>query len=186
MGESDESVWQRVVAGDGRSYGLIWDRHQSRVTRHLRLSGSDWADAEDLTAAVFLELWRRRSAVRFVDGSVLPWLIVTAQNTHRNAQRATRRYRAFLASLPEADPVPDHADRIAEFDDARLVRLRSMLANARPADARLLAMTSVEGFTVREAAAVLGLSESAAKMRLTRLRQRLSTALEPAIEGDTP
>ena len=112
--------------------------------------------------------------------------MVTAQNTHRNAQRATRRYRAFLASLPEADSVPDHADRIAEFDDARLVRLREMLADARPADARLLAMTSLEGFTIREAAVVLGLSESAGEdAPLARLRRRLSTALEPAIEGDT-
>jgi RNA polymerase sigma factor (sigma-70 family) len=163
---------------------MIWDRHRDRVLRHLQLSGNTHADAEDLTAMVFLELWRRRNVVRFVDGSLLPWLIVTAQNVHRNAQRAQRRYRAFLASLPEPEHTPDHAERFAEFDDAQLIRLRGMLAGARPADARLLAMTSLEGFTVREAAEALGLSESAARMRLSRLRQRLSTALTPTTEGE--
>lgn len=119
-----------------------------------------------------------------MDGSLLPWLIVTAQNVHRNAQRATRRYRAFLANLPSPEPAPDHADVFAEFDDPRVVRLRSLLANARRDDARLLAMTSLEGFTIREAATVLGVSESAAKMRLSRLRQRLTTALAPISEGE--
>jgi len=174
-----------VVAGDARDYGVIWDRHRDRVLRHLRLNGSTLVDAEDLTAATFLELWRRRSDVRFVDGSLLPWLIVTAQNTHRNAQRAHRRYRVFLASLPEPEHTPDHADLFAEFDDARLVRLRRLLAESRPADARLLAMTSLEGFSVREAAAVLAISESAAKMRLSRLRQRLATVLASIAEGET-
>jgi RNA polymerase sigma factor (sigma-70 family) len=148
------------------------------------LSGSNPVDADDLAAVTFLELWRRRREVRFVDGSLLPWLIVTAQNVHRNAQRATRRYRAFLANLPSPEPAPDHADVFAEFDDPRVVRLRSLLANARRDDARLLAMTSLEGFTIREAATVLGVSESAAKMRLSRLRQRLTTALAPISEGE--
>ena len=186
MDDSDEVVWRRVVEGNARDYGLIWDRHRDRVIRHLRLSGSTLVDADDLAAVTFLELWRRRADVRFVDESLLPWLIVTAQNVHRNAQRAHRRYRTFLASLPEPEHAPDPADQFAEFDSSRLVRLRALLADARPADARLLAMTSLEGFTIREAAAALGVSESAAKMRLSRLRRRLSSSLAPITEGETP
>ncbi|WP_396133584.1 RNA polymerase sigma factor [Arthrobacter sp. 1088] len=45
-------------------------------------------DAEDATAAAFLELWRRREGVRLVDGSILPWLLVTTTNTARNLQRS--------------------------------------------------------------------------------------------------
>lgn len=75
-----------------------------------------------------------------VDGSALPWLIVTAQNVTRNAARIAMRA-------------------------------------CRPVDASLLAMTSLEGFTVKEAAAVLNISESAAKMRLTRLRAHLRAAV---------
>ena len=184
--DSDETVWRRVTDGDARAYGVVWDRHRDRVFRHLVARGTTRADAEDLTAVVFLELWRRRGAVRFVDGSLVPWLIVTAQNVTRNARRGRRRYQAFLAALPLPDPEPDPAERIADRDDVRTGRLRAELAAARPVDARLLAMTAVEGFTVSEAASVLGLSESAAKMRLSRLRARLATAIDtrPLTEGD--
>ena len=183
--DSDDAVWRRVASGDPRAYGVIWDRHRDRVFRHLIVRGNGIAEAEDLTAVVFLELWRKRGAVRFVDGSLLPWLIVTAQNVLSNADRAQRRHRRFLAALPAPPSVPDHAERIAEEDDERAVRLRAALATARPADARLLAMTAIEGFTVREAASALGLTESAAKMRLSRLRADLRTAVDarPLMEG---
>ncbi|WP_415074598.1 sigma factor-like helix-turn-helix DNA-binding protein [Microbacterium sp.] len=39
-------------------------------------------------------------------------------------------------------------------------------------------MTALEGFTVREAAAALGISEPAAKMRLSRLRTRIVAAVD--------
>jgi RNA polymerase sigma-70 factor (ECF subfamily) len=177
--DSDDAVWHRVVSGDARAYGEIWDRHRDRVFRHLIVRGNGALEAEDLTAVVFLELWRRRGAVRFVDGSLLPWLIVTAQNVLRNADRAQRRHRRFLAALPPPADTPDHAERIADENDERIARLRSAIAAARPADARLLAMTAVEGFTVREAASALGITESAAKMRLSRLRADLRAQVGP-------
>lgn len=183
--DSDDAVWRRVAAGEARAYGVIWDRHRDRVFRHLLARGNGAADAEDLTAVVFLELWRKRGAVRFVDGSLLPWLIVTAQNVLRNADRAQRRYRRFLSALPEPVDTPDHAERIAELNDERIVRLRTAIAAAKPADARLLAMTALEGLTVREAALALGLTESAAKMRLSRLRADLRSSVDahPLLEG---
>lgn len=185
--ESDERVWRLVLSGDSRRYGAIWDRHRDRVFRHLIACGNTASSAEDLTAATFLELWRRRGAVRFVDGSLLPWLIVTAQNVSRNAARATRRYERFLAALPAPPIVPDPADAIADREDENLISLRAAIAAARPADATLLAMTALEGLTTREAATALGLSESAAKMRLSRLRARLRTAVtaQPLSERGT-
>ena len=178
-------MWHLVLAGDSRRFGIVWDRHHDRVFRHLIASGNTASGAEDLTAAAFLELWRRRGAVRFVDGSLLPWLIVTAQNVSRNAARAKRRYERFLAALPAPSVTPDPADLIADRDHEHLITLREAIAAARPDDATLLAMTALEGFTIREAAAALGLTESAAKMRLTRLRRRLKTAVtsQPLSEG---
>ncbi|WP_404430934.1 sigma-70 family RNA polymerase sigma factor [Microbacterium lacus] len=183
--DSDEEVWTLVLSGDSRHYGAIWDRHRDRVFWHLMAVGNTASTAEDLTATTFLELWRRRRAVRFVDGSLLPWLIVTARNVSRNAARATRRYERFLSVLPAPTVVPDPADRIADRDDEHLIALRAAMAAARPTDATLLAMTALEGFTIHEAASVLGLSESAAKMRLSRLRAQLRTAVttQPLPEG---
>ncbi|MFT3798242.1 RNA polymerase sigma factor [Microbacterium sp.] len=183
MDETDEGIWARVVAGDARAFGVLWDRHHTRVFRHLRGQGLPPMDADDLTAATFLELWRKRRGIRFVDGSALPWIIVTARNLARNAARARRRYERFLAALPAPEPHTDVADR-HDVDD-RTAAIRLALADAKPMDADLLAMTALEGFTLREAAAALGLSESAAKMRLSRLRARLRASVAPSGTGAT-
>lgn len=115
---------------------------------------------------------------------MLPWLIVTARNCARNASRAQRRYRRVLASLPPAPHVPDHAEQLADADDPRRVRLRSEVAKLRPKDAQLIALTMGEGFTVREAATAVGTTEAAAKMRLSRIRKRLSGAITTSILGE--
>lgn len=186
--ETDAALWARVLSGDSRAFGGVWDRHRDRVFRHLIGAGSTPHDAEDLAAAAFLELWRRRDKVRFVDGSVLPWLLVTAHNVFRNADRARRRYHALLERLPPAEHAADPADIVAERDTWRARFVREVMAAARPADRDLAMLTAVEGFTVREAAQALGLTEGAAKMRLSRLRTRLDQAARAAAltEGGTP
>ncbi len=123
MDDSDEAVWSRVRAGDSRTFGVIWDRHHARVFRHLMAGGFPRTDAEDLVAVTFLELWRKRRSVRFVEGSLLPWLIVTARNVARNAARSQRRYERFLAALPAPTPIPDHAGR-HEVDDRTAAPVR--------------------------------------------------------------
>ncbi|HWL01688.1 MAG TPA: RNA polymerase sigma factor [Microbacteriaceae bacterium] len=174
--DTDELTWAAVLAGDARSFGLIWDRHHARVERHLIGLGCPMAEVEDLAAITFLELWRKRVAVRFVDGSLLPWLLVTACNVHRNAARGRARYRALLARLPLPEPAPDPGELAAEQDTAQTRRVRETLAASRPADRSLVALTALEGYTVTEAAAALGLTESAARMRLSRMRARLRAA----------
>lgn len=184
---SDEVIWNRVLAGESRAFGLVWDRHRDRVYRHLLTSGQQPADAEDLSAVAFLELWRRRASVRFVDGSLLPWLIVTARNVTLNAVRSRRRYARLLASLPPSEHASDPAREIADRDAADQL-LNAALSDARPVDGHLLAMTALDGFSIRETAMALGMSESAARTRLSRFRARLREVItrETQVEGGTP
>jgi RNA polymerase sigma factor (sigma-70 family) len=161
---SDAEVLAAAVAGDARAFGELWDRHRDRVFGHaLRLTAVR-ADAEDATAVAFLEAWRKRSAIRDVDGSILPWLLVTTTNVCRNLQRASRRYRAALDALPRSrDPQEPTA---SDLD------LRRALAALPAVDQRLVALT-IEGYSTAEAAAALGLSPGAARTRLSRARARL-------------
>lgn len=62
-----EAVWDAVLAGDSRTFGVLYDRHRDRVFRHALRQFSEPVEAEDLTAIAFLELWRRRASARFVD-----------------------------------------------------------------------------------------------------------------------
>lgn len=180
-GFSDASDWSAAMAGDGEAFGRIFDRHQTRVYRHsLRLTG-EVHDAEDVLAAAFLELWRRRSAVRIVDGSVLPWLLVTTNNLCLNRGRSLRRYRAFLAGLPHQEPGNVDAETAAlsradlDIDPRLLAEIRRMA----PMDQQLLALVALEDLPLRQAAAALGVSEQAARSRWQRIRRRLADNATP-------
>jgi RNA polymerase sigma-70 factor (ECF subfamily) len=180
---TDEAIWARVVAGEAREFGDIWDRHCDRVLAYLvRLTGSK-EDAEDLTAITFLELWRGRGRVRFVDGSLLPWLMVTARHVHSNAARSRRRHRAMLAKLPPATSTSP----LEPLVDPRTELVAGILGSCRGPDKDLMLLTAVEGFTVAEAAKALGMSEPAARMRLSRLRTTIRSAVTAAtsLEGGT-
>jgi RNA polymerase sigma factor (sigma-70 family) len=189
--ENDEWLWSRSLAGDGRAFGGLFDRYRNAVFRHAcRLAGTR-QDAEDLVASAFLELWRRRSKVQLVDGSVLPWLLVTTTNLGRNFARAQRRHRHFLGRLPRVEDHPDTAE-IAFGGHGLGVdnRLRAGLLALRKMDAQLFALVALEGYPVGAAAGLLGLSESAARTRLHRVRASLRAQLggdavtkKPGIQG---
>lgn len=98
---------------------------------------------------------------------------------------ARRRYRRFLATLPAAEDTPDHTESFLSHRDPRTAQVVAEIGRARQADAVLLSLTALEGFTVREAAAAVGISEPAARMRLSRFRTQLRTSAEArVIEGE--
>lgn len=185
----DGGLWERSLQGEGDAFGLLFDRHRDRVFRHAyRLSGQRH-DAEDILSMAFLELWRRRLKVRLVDGSVLPWLLVTTTNVARNSKRAAFRYRRLLDSLPRGDEIANASDDF--FLQAEMDRDAAKgLATLNKEDLQLVSLVVFEEYTIAAAAAVLGLTPAAAKSRLHRARQRMKTAINgalqpaPALEGD--
>lgn len=166
--------WSLAREGDAQAFAAVFDLHRDRVFRHaLRLLGS-WSDAEDIAASAFLELFRRRNDVRLVNGSVLPWLLVTTSNLARNATRARRRHRDFLARLPRpSEQASSEWPMSVDLDPDLLLALRDLPSE----DMALLVLVALEDFTIPDAAAAMGLSASAAKTRLHRARLRIRRSL---------
>lgn len=179
--QTDEAeLWRRGLGGDAGAFGAIFDRHKDRVFRHAYRLLADRHDAEDATATAFLELWRRRTAVRVVDGSLLPWLLVTVGHAASNLSRSTARYRRLLDRLPRGEHTPagDAAvdERLAPFGEELHEGWRRLGA----VDRDLAALVILEGYPVREAAEALGLTPGAAKTRLSRVKARLRAQLVPS------
>ncbi|MET3175956.1 UNVERIFIED_ORG: RNA polymerase sigma factor (sigma-70 family) [Arthrobacter sp. UYCu721] len=172
---TDEVLWKLVVNGDGEAFGALFDRHRDRVLRHaLRVVGSGHA-AEDVTAMVFYEAWRRREYVRMVNGSIVAWLLVTANNTIRNDLRQRRRYKNFLNRLPAPAHSPDIAEAFADEDQQEFeaITLDQAFARLRQADRNVLTLCVVEEMSIRDAATALGIPEGTVKSRLNRAKARL-------------
>jgi RNA polymerase sigma-70 factor (ECF subfamily) len=168
---NDESDWADARRGDGEAFGRIFDRHRHRVFRHGYRLVAVTADADDIVSIAFLEAWRRADAVRFVDGSMLPWLLVTATNSARNLARSGRRYRTMLNRLP----VYRHdGDR---FTDAFDTEARDALRSLSAADQRILTLCVLEDLPDKDAALVLGIPVGTVKSRLSRAKARLASSL---------
>ncbi|MDQ1128022.1 RNA polymerase sigma factor [Microbacterium sp. SORGH_AS_0888] len=174
MGDDDAALWARVRAGDESALGALFDRYESRLFRHACRLLSEREDAKDAVAIAFFELWRRRSSVRVVDGSPLPWLLVTLANACRNLERSARRYRALLHRTPAAGevPAPSAGDETG---------VMAALAQLPAAERSVVVLVVLEGYAERETAEALGIPAGTVKSRLARAKSRLReemTAME--------
>jgi RNA polymerase sigma-70 factor (ECF subfamily) len=184
--DDEGTDWEASLANDANAFVSIFNRHRNRVYRHALRMTANAHDAEDVTATAFLELWRRRKTVRLVDGSVLPWLLVTTTNQARNLTRSLRRYRALLASLPRSNDMRSAEDEaLQRIEETRITaHVRDALHSLTPSDAALIALTALEHYSNAEAAAALGISEGAARTRLHRARARMAAVVGPRAGAD--
>jgi RNA polymerase sigma factor (sigma-70 family) len=184
MSVSDEEAWADALAGRGHAFGEVFDRHRARLYRHSRGLAPSWSDADDVVAVTFLEAWRKRDNIQFVDGSMLPWLLRTATFTANNLTRSVRRYRAALRRLPPGEAQPDHSEQL---DDGEAVWAMRGLS---PIDQEVLTLCVLEGISAADAAQIMSVRVGTIKSRLSRAKARLrgaisetATALRP--EGVT-
>ena len=171
---TDAALWQRAAAGETDAFGTIFERHARTVYNYCFRRTADWSQAEELTAIVFLEAWRRRGQVVLERDDALPWLLGVATNVLRNLRRSQRRHRAALERLPR-ERVADFAGDVDErLDDQRLMRsaLRALQKLSRD-DQDVLALCVWEELTYEQAALALDLPIGTVRSRLSRARARL-------------
>jgi RNA polymerase sigma-70 factor (ECF subfamily) len=175
MGElTDAALWQRAAAGETEAFGTIFERHARTVYNYCFRRTGDWSQAEELSAIVFLEAWRRRSQVELERDDALPWLLGVATNVIRNLRRSQRRHRAALERLPR-ERVADFAGDVDErLDDERQMRAALRVLRKLPrADQDVLALCVWEELTYEQAALALHIPVGTVRSRLSRARARL-------------
>jgi RNA polymerase sigma factor (sigma-70 family) len=166
---TDAEEWQSALAGDSEAFARIFDRHQQRIFRHSLALVPTHDDAKDVVGITFLEAWRKRATVRFVDGSLLPWLLVTASHSSRNVSRAARRYRDLLERVPPSASVE------TEIDDGPALEALGELSKAHR---DVVTLCVIEGLSEAEAAEVLSVPIGTVKSRLFRAKRQLAQRLE--------
>lgn len=146
-------------------YEAVYAEHAPSVLAYARRR-TDYETAQDITAEVFVVVWRR---FRELPAEPLPWLYGIARRVLANDRRAKMR-RSFLQKQLGAGVEVTSRDR----DDTILTALASL----RPNDRELLMLIAWEGLSPAEAAVALGCSANASRIRLHRARNSLERALE--------
>jgi RNA polymerase sigma-70 factor (ECF subfamily) len=136
------------------------------------------ADAADLLNDTMLHAWRRADSCPEGTQRQRMWLFTIAANMLSNHRRSSFRRLRLSNRLREhfaPEPVPDHAESSAVRDAVR--RLHD-------SHRELVMLIHWDGFTVTEAAELLGLNASTARSRYAAARGSLREALALAAAVD--
>jgi RNA polymerase sigma-70 factor (ECF subfamily) len=191
------ALFRQAQQGDFRAFQQLVQRWQNRVfTLAYRILGQR-QDAEDVTQQTFLSVIEHLEQFRG-ESSVLTWVLRIATNHALQVLRRKRSQSALsldtlMSETEDRAPLP-HPEYIAQWrnDPQRLAQdqeVRQLIEQAlHELDDKyrlVFVLRDIEGLSVRETAAILGISESNVKVRLLRarlqLRERLTASLaDPA------
>ncbi|MGW6442409.1 RNA polymerase sigma factor [Lentzea sp. NPDC055074] len=174
VGPPDTRLWEQIAKGDHAAFTELFERHAEAVWNYAYRLTASWSQAEDLLSATFLTAWRKRGDAQLVRDSALPWLYTVTANRARTEWRASRRALRLVGKLTPQDE-RDHADEVAARTDAqrRLAEVVAAIAKL-PASEREIAQLCLLGdVSTADAAALLGITESSVRARVSRTRARL-------------
>ena len=138
-----------------------------------RLIGGDEAAAEDVVQDAFVRAYQALPRFRG-DSSVETWFYrILVRQAHNH-----RRWRAVreLWTRTDAQDVPD-ARASAPGDPALRRRISAALNRLSPGQREAFVLVHMEGFTVREAAELMGKAEGTTKSHLSRALQAIRKEL---------
>ncbi len=178
--KAPEAPTLRSSSGDRSArYAALVDAHAIAIARYLYGVVGSQQVAEDLTQDTFLSAWKNLDRLR--DPSrARSWLFAIAANAARRHLR--RRGRFAWLSIDRLSGTAGRAIETQDLDPPALA-LERALGQLGLHDRQLVLLVGLEGFTIGEAAGLLGLSAAAAKKRWQRACARLRPMLDG---GDDP
>jgi RNA polymerase sigma-70 factor (ECF subfamily) len=169
---SDSELLRRHVAGDNEAFGELFRRHRDRLWAVALRTVCDPEEAADALQDAMISAFRRAGDFRG-DAAVTTWLhrIVVNASLDRLRRRAARPATSTGNEQALEALVPQDSDP-ARASDTRL-DVDAALRTLPPQQRAALVMVDMLGFSVDDAAAVLGISPGTVKSRCARARARL-------------
>jgi RNA polymerase sigma-70 factor (ECF subfamily) len=169
----------RYACGDASAFSLLHRALFPRLLGYLARMSSSAAVADDLVQETFLRMHRARSTFAR-GGAVLPWAYAIARNVHIDHARAARLRET--ERLP-SDPGPETMDRAAPDAESSAIAAETaraverVLARIPGTQREAFVLLRYEGMSVQDAAAVLGTTTTAVKLRAFRAYEALRQEL---------
>ena len=154
--------------GDSRPFTELFHRHQRFVWRICYRFVWNTQDAEDLMQEVFFKTYRSLPQFRGAS-SFRTWLHQIAANTARNELRRRSR-RPQMSDTPLELLIEIMPRGAAAAAHTSLPRLAQAWERLRPEERQVLHLKDLEQRPYEEITKMLGISLSAAKMRVLRAR----------------
>lgn len=186
----DDELFERFLSDEEDAYTALYRRYGARLLGYIHSLIGDDPGAEDLLQEAFIRLYRERDRVR--SGAVEPvrnvggWLFRVARNLSLNHIRSL----SYLAPLPaeqsgmlSVDIEESHASLFGDaVHEQALMQAVNKAVAALPSTLReVFVLREMNGLSYTEVSSIMGISEEAARMRLSRARGTIRTALQPIL-----
>lgn len=172
---SEHDLIERAIDGDADSFAELVRRHRDAwFTLALRLLG-DREVAADVTQETAIRAWKSIGSFR-QDSKFATWTHRIVVNTAWTLRRRSKRHATTPIEFvddPTHDPLEFHAERLGIRREIT-VALSSLSA----ANRAVVVLKDVYGWSHAEVAEALGITVTAAKVRLHRGRTLLRRDLE--------
>jgi RNA polymerase sigma-70 factor (ECF subfamily) len=149
----------------------LFRRTYPRVLSYARAMASP-ADAEDAVGETYAVAWRRRAEIP--PATELGWLIGVTRRVLANRRRSERRLLALRDRLGQHRDFdgPDPAERVTDAG------VRAALLTLAPIEREALVLHAWLELSSSDAAAALGITPAAYRMRLARARRQIRSQLD--------
>jgi RNA polymerase sigma-70 factor (ECF subfamily) len=168
---SDKELLAAHVAGDPYAFEELFYRHHRQLYRLAQVTSHNPEDAADALQDAMLKAHRSAPAFRH-DSAVSSWLYRIVVNACLDRLRRNRTHPTAALdddASPSGDPIP----RV----DTAIVVERALMRLPLEQRAAVVAV-DMQGYSVAEAARMLGIPEGTVKSRCSRARAKLAGALE--------
>jgi RNA polymerase sigma-70 factor (ECF subfamily) len=187
----DSSLVSRAAGGDERALGELYDRYGAMAYSLACAVVGESADAEEVVAEAFAQVWRSASGFDPARGSVGAWIATICRTRALDLVRSRKR-RA--RAVEEAAVVSDEgesivfassiepADRSAELTETSAI-VRKSLADLPVEQRRVIELAYFGGLSQSEIAAQLSQPLGTVKTRMRSGMEKLRQALRPLMEA---
>jgi RNA polymerase sigma-70 factor, ECF subfamily len=168
---SDQTLIERIAAGDKLAMRVLFARHHVRVYRFVVRLVRDETLAEDVVGEMFLDVWRQAATFK-ARAAVSTWLLAIARF---KALSLLRRKGEEALDEEAARAIEDPADdpEVAEI-------LRRCWSKLSPEHRDIIDLVYYQEKAVVEVAEIIGIPENTVKTRMFYARKRLSELLRYA------
>lgn len=189
MNPEEQTYIKRILRGETELYGYFLDTYGQRIFTLVQQIVSNREDAEDLTQDIFVKAFESLKNYRG-DCQFITWIYRIAYNMTNSALRKSKQRQEFL---PTDENTPEPAGTDSSFDfadeeerDERIEDLQLALSWLTAEERVLITLFYYDNKSIEDCAYITGLSEANTKVRLHRIRKKLSLYLYRIKYGNKP
>jgi RNA polymerase sigma-70 factor (ECF subfamily) len=175
VNESGDALIAEAAKTDPQAFGELYERYYARVYRYTYHRLGNVAEAEDVTAQVFMKVLEALPSYQSTRSTFAPWLFRIARNAvidHYRRQRKQSPLDELEQRSGDHDPVHEalSAERCRELD--------ALIRDLSPEQRDVVLLRYAADLSFPEIAALLKKSEPAVRMLLHRGLRKLKTVID--------